>query len=107
MKTEGEGKERDGADMVTRKAVLRSLGFIPWAVRSKEFKQSALNTWCLLSATSVFQVTAQDYVRNLGGFWPPEQAGPSGQVSWPRSARRREWNQELHCLPDDHIMTAQ
>ena len=33
--------------------------------------------------------------------------GPSGQVSWPRSARWREWNQELHCLPDDHIMTAQ
>lgn len=36
-----EGKEREGADTVTRKAVLRSLGFIPWAVRSKEVKQTA------------------------------------------------------------------
>ena len=62
------GKEREGADTVTRKAVLRSLGFIPWAVRSKEVKQTALNTWCLLSATSVSQATAQDQVRNLGGF---------------------------------------
>ena len=28
---EGGGEEREGADMVTRKAVLRSLGFILWA----------------------------------------------------------------------------
>lgn len=58
---EGGGEEREGTDMVTRKAVLRSLGFILWAVRSKEFKRrNALNTWCLLSASSVLQVTAQD-----------------------------------------------
>ena len=85
---EAGGKEREGADTATRKAVLRSLGFIPWAVRSKAVKQTALNTQCFLSATRVSRATAQDQVRNLGGFRPPpEQAGPSGQVSWPRGAR--------------------